>query len=137
MSTNGPFDLPRVTSSFVERFTRTLAPTTFNEVHCIRERKGKRVATSPSFLGGESRTRARRFRRRGATIFISPYCRARCRIADGGEPKEKRERNQGKEGESLSVDDSLRDSPGISFAANVPSSPSAADVLSSRVEPRL
>ena len=28
MSTNGPFDLPRVTSSFVERFTRTLAPTT-------------------------------------------------------------------------------------------------------------
>lgn len=46
--------------------------------------------------------------------------------------KGEREEETG-EKESLSVDDSLRDSAGIPFAANVQPLPSIADVLSSRV----
>ena len=65
-------------------------------VGCIHERKRKK-GTSPSLFFGRRKqnTRTTVPTTRSPTIFISPYCRARCRIADGASQRRKRERDDG------------------------------------------
>lgn len=127
---NWPRLIFREPPRLAERFTRTLATTVstvqrlaihgVGRIHRRTEKQAASLSLMEELSASRKETRRPAETPEGATIFISPYCR--CSLPNHGQ---ERERNGKEKKGSLSADDSLRDPPGIPFAANVPSSPFA------------